>query len=301
MHQPPPAPPLPVPPGLRFRSLLRPELDQLVEWAAGEGWNPGLDDAEVFWATDPDGFIAAELDGEFVGGGSVVSYGGEYGFMGFFIVRPGLRQQGLGAPLWFHRRDVLRGRLHPGAAIEMDGVFTMQPFYARGGFEFQHRDLRFEGRAQAVRPAGGPLAGELRPVAELPFEEVEGFDREHFPAPRPAFLEMWIRRPGGHALGFVGPDGLMGLGVSRPCRRGHKIGPLFARTPAVADHLFSALCERIEGEDVQIDVPEPNAAAVSLARAHGMREVFGCARMTLGSPPVLPLQQIFGVTSFELG
>jgi hypothetical protein len=33
----------------------------------------------------------------------------------------------------------------------------------------------------------------------------------------------------------------------------------------------------------------------------GMTEVFGCAKMTLGPPPVLPWPEIFGVTTFELG
>ncbi len=40
---------------------------------------------------------------------------------------------------------------------------------------------------------------------------------------------------------------------------------------------------------------------MALVRAHGMREVFGCARMYLGPPPDLPGAEIFGVTTFELG
>ena len=50
-------------PELIIRKMRREELDLLVEWAALEGWNPGLSDADIFWATDPDGFIAAELNG----------------------------------------------------------------------------------------------------------------------------------------------------------------------------------------------------------------------------------------------
>ena len=75
-------------PDLHIRQMTLRELDVLVDWAADAGGNPGLDDAEVFWATDPEGFIAATLDGEWVGGGSVVSYAGRYGFMGFFIMKP---------------------------------------------------------------------------------------------------------------------------------------------------------------------------------------------------------------------
>ena len=60
-----------------IRPMARDELDVIMGWAHGEGWNPGLDDADVFWATDPDGFIAAELDGQLVGGGQIRSGRGQ--------------------------------------------------------------------------------------------------------------------------------------------------------------------------------------------------------------------------------
>ena len=47
--------------------MTRAELDTLVGWAADEGWNPGLNDAQIFWDTDPQGFVAAELGGELIG------------------------------------------------------------------------------------------------------------------------------------------------------------------------------------------------------------------------------------------
>jgi hypothetical protein len=52
---------------------------------------------------------------------------------------------------------------------------------------------------------------------------------------------------------------------------------------------------------VFLDVPENNPQALALAERHGMREVFGCARMYLGAPPHIPWELIFGVTTFELG
>jgi hypothetical protein len=80
-----------------IRHMTRTEVDELVGLAAQEGWNPGLHDAELFWVTDPEAYIAAELDGKLIGGGAITSYGGEFGFMGFFIVRPEFR--GIARPL----------------------------------------------------------------------------------------------------------------------------------------------------------------------------------------------------------
>ena len=113
---------------LAFRKLTFPEFETLVDWAAKEGWNPGLHDAELFYKTDPEGFYGYFEQNTMVGGGSIVSYNGELGFMGFFIVHPEYRAKGIGNGLWLLRRDMLLKRLQPTAAIGMDGVVSMQPF-----------------------------------------------------------------------------------------------------------------------------------------------------------------------------
>lgn len=281
---------------LRVRAMARPELDLLLDWAAAEGWNPGLHDAEPFWTADPGGYLAALRDGELVGGGSIVSYDGRFGFMGFFIVRPPFRGHGLGAALWRTRRDRLLDRLLPGACIGLDGVEAMVPFYARGGFRLAHRDRRHRFTGGGSRPDGA-----LVPASSVPLDELAAFDAARFPAPRPAFLASWISRPGVVALCAVEGSRIVGLGVLRPCREGRKIGPLLALDATVAASLLDALSAAAPGEPIFLDVPESNPAAMALARARGMREVFGCARMYLGPPPRLPGAEVFGVTSFELG
>jgi GNAT superfamily N-acetyltransferase len=257
---------------------------------------PGLDDAEVFWDADPEGFVAAEIGGELAGGGSIVAYEKRYGFMGFFIMRRDYRGRGLGDRLWNERKRLLLARLDADACIAMDGVFDMQKYYARGGFRFVWRDLRFEGRGmKAPQPVG------VVEASSLPFEPIEACDRRHFPAPRSRFLREWIRRPGGHALAALEDDRVRGYAVMRPCRTGHKIGPLFAANAEIAERLFVALASRVPDEPIFLDVPEINREALALAARHGMKEVFGCARMVLGPTPELPDAEIFGVTSFELG
>lgn len=281
---------------LILRPLSRDEFDTAVEWAAAEGWNPGLNDAEVFWNTDPEGFVGAEYHGELVATGSIVSYGGRFGFMGLFIVRPGLRGQGIGTRLWFHRRDQLLGRLRPGAAIGMDGVFNMQEWYAKGGFTFSHRNLRMEGTGSAARP--DPRIVEL---ATLPFDEVAAYDLPCFGCGRQGFLRDWIAMPNARALGYLKNDKLAGYGVIRRCRAGFKIGPLFADTAEIARDLFDALADAAAGEAVFLDVPENHADAMDLASRAGMTEVFGCARMYHGSPPAMEPGKTYGITTFELG
>ena len=172
----------------------------------------------------------------------------------------------------------------------------MQAFYARGGFAPAGRDLRFEG-AGAV----SPIAPGLLDAREVALDALLAYDAAHFPAPRRTFLERWIAQPGSRALAAVDGGGIRGYGVVRPCRRGFKVGPLFAADPAVAEDLLRGLGDHAAGEPLILDTPETNPAAVAMARRHGMQEVFGCARMYLGPAPDLPDREIFGVTTFELG
>jgi hypothetical protein len=88
----------------------------------------------------------------------------------------------------------------------------------------------------------------------------------------------------------------------RVCRLGFKIGPLFADNPAIAKALFLALKSSVpEGAPIFFDPPEVNRAAIELAKENEMKIVFETARMYTSAFPQLPLERIFGVTTFELG
>ena len=286
---------------LVIRNMDRAEIDKLVEWAAAEGWNPGLHDAELFWATDPAAFIAADLDGELIGGGAITSYQGEFGFMGFFIVRPEYRSRGMGNTIWRARRDRLLARLHRGASIGMDGVFAMQDYYSRGGFVFSHRNLRF--RADVPHHVKAPKTEDtqITLLQNVPFSRVLEYDRGCFPAPRPVFLKAWIEQPDALALGSQSDGRLQGFGVVRRCREGCKLGPLFADNAATAKALYLQLAAFAAGGPLFLDAPENNPAAMALVKEQQMTEVFGCARMYLRQPPALSHERIYGVTTFELG
>lgn len=279
---------------LAIRTMGRDDLALALDWAAAEGWNPGLADAACFHAADPGGFLVGERDGEPVGCVSAVSYSGGFGFLGFYIIRPAFRGRGHGIALWRAAMD----RLRPGV-VGLDGVVAQQANYRRSGFELRHRNVRY-GAARPIAPAvaGGPA---IVPAADVPFTTLAAFDRRHFPAPREPFLRAWISAPGHVARAAIGPQGLHGYAVLRPCREGSKIGPLFAEGPDAARALFAELLHAAPAGPVFLDLPEDNADAVAMARAAGMAPSFETARMYAGNAPDLPLGAIYGITSFELG
>ena len=51
-------------PACQIRRMGRSDLNMALCWAAREGWNPGLHDADCFYAADPDGFLIGLLDDE---------------------------------------------------------------------------------------------------------------------------------------------------------------------------------------------------------------------------------------------
>ncbi|WP_421699687.1 GNAT family N-acetyltransferase [Ancylobacter sp.] len=273
-----------------IRALNRAEIGLAVEWAAAEGWNPGLSDAGCFATVDPAGFLVAELDGVPAAVISVVNYDTHFAFLGFYIVRPDLRGRGIGLRLW------QAGLAHAGGrTIGLDGVVAQQANYASQGFALAHRNIRFTGAPEAGE------AGETVDLAQVPFAAIEASDAQVFPAPRAAFLKAWITAPGHVGRAVLREGRLAGWGVVRPARTGWKIGPLVAEDPEVADSLFRALRAAAGSDSIVLDVPEPNAPALALARRHGLSPVFETARMYRGSLRPATLEPVYGVTSFELG
>jgi GNAT superfamily N-acetyltransferase len=277
-------------------------------WAAAEGWNPGLNDLSLVWKIQPQAFIALRHKGELIAGGSVLAYGassterlGQSGFMGLFIVHKDYRSRGLGSLLWQHRLEILRQRLLPASPIGMDGVLEMVPFYQRGGFVFSHNDCRYEGLAKSDSNFSAGFLSHVQALDQVPFALLLDFDTRHTAGARETFLRAWTDQPGAIALADYRDQQLGGYAMLRPCRKGYKIGPFFAESPAIAEKLLFALMARIPGQPMAIDIPECNSAALALAEHAGLHRTFACAKMYHGAMPELPLHQVFGVASFEFG
>jgi len=278
---------------MEIRHLTAPEVQTIASaLAQQEGWNPGFNDAKAFYAADPQGFIGGFMEGEPIGCISAVRYPDQFAFLGFYIVRPEFRGQGYGMQLWNAAMDQMKGY-----NIGLDGVTDQQANYRKSGFKLAYRNIRYAGKKSTEQVDEKCVqfnADMMRDVA--------AFDRAYFPSERNAFLNAWLNMPGNRVQVFYENGRFRGYGVIRPCYTGYKIGPLFADSVETAMALLNSLLAQIPIDAAWfIDIPEVNKAANRIIDQYSLEPVFETARMYTGEAPDINQDNIFGVTTFELG
>jgi hypothetical protein len=277
---------------LRIRVMHPGEIAIAADWAADEGWNPGLADPACFATVDAEGFFIGEFDGQPAATISCVNYDARFAFLGFYIVRHDLRGRGYGLRMWnaaiAHAGD---------RTVGLDGVVAQQANYKKSGFQLAYANVRYGGVVAA--PAG--ISARVAPLDEVPFAMVEADDAMVFPAARPAFLRAWVEAPGHFGRALMHDGRLAAWGVIRPCLKGRKVGPLVADDRASAELVLAALLAASGGGEIFLDVPSVNRDAVALAQSLKLAPVFETARMYTGPIRPLRLERVFGVTTFELG
>ena len=276
-----------------IRKLALPSLETMLDWAADEGWNPGLHDAPAFLGADPEGFLGLFEDDELAVTISAVQYDARFAFVGFYICRPARRGRGLGLRLFDSALAAIDS-----TTVGLDGVVAQELNYVRSGFATRHRNIRFGG----VPDAAPSVDRRVRALHRDDVEQLVVYERNAnvFPATRRPFLESWLAPEETHGFA-IGDDEIRGYGVIRKCRSGYKVGPLFCENAADGEALLGALLGTVDSGEVFLDVPEPNGAAMQLARDVGLSPRFETVRMYRGADPAIALGRVFGITSFELG
>jgi ribosomal protein S18 acetylase RimI-like enzyme len=272
--------------------MTKSDLDLAISWAAAEGWNPGLHDRDAFYNTDPKGFFMGFLDGKPISCISAVSYGKDFGFIGFYIVHANHRNKGYGIKIWNTAINYLKTQ-----NIGLDGVVTQQENYKKSGFKLAYRNIRYQG-------VGKKYEIDDKNIVKLnliPFSNLIKYDKECFPVSRSKFLKYWISETESLTLGYFKDNKLLGYGMIRKCVTGYKIGPLFADNRQVAENLFKKLNNFAVGSQIFLDVPEVNKEALKLVNKYKMKPMFETARMYTKKPPVINLNEVYGVTTFEVG
>lgn len=266
------------------------DLQQVLDWAADEGWNPGLDDAVAFLAADPQGFfIAEDQGGAMVAAISVVNHSDDFAFLGLYITRPEHRGKGYGLGLWEHALQHARAR-----TVGLDGVEAQQDNYARSGFAHAGGTTRFSG------VVAGAVSDDIRPATPEDSPALVMAEARASGCAKPAYIAPWVTNtPNRMTLVCEDATGIAGFCTLRTCREGSKIGPLVAPDSAMAERMIRHAAGIAQGP-VTLDVPASATVLSELCQTLGLEAGFKTARMYRGAfePVKTP---VFAVTSLELG
>lgn len=274
-----------------IRNASEKDLEFMIDLAAKEGWNPGLYDKKPFFAADPNGFFVGELDDKIISCVSGVKYEDKFAFGGFYIVKEDYRGMDYGIQMYNHVIEYVNG-----LCFGIDGVVAQQENYKKSGFVFAHNQMRYEGIGMK-----GKLQTECMEIKNISIYDLVHFDKNIFKADRSSFLKEWITMPESYGLAITNNSLVTGYGIIRKCFKGYKIGPIFAEDKSIAEKLFLSLVEFAEGKEVYLDIPETNKEGMAIQEKYDMKYVFETARMYKNGNPGIPVEKVFGVTSFELG
>ena len=273
---------------MTIRQMTQDDLALVLDWAAAEGWNPGLDDAAAFFAADPQGFFLKEVDGRPAAAVSVVNHDPDFAFLGLYICHPDFRGQGLGLSVW------QAGLAYAGArCVGLDGVPAQQSNYAQSGFAHFGRTVRYRGQMTA-----GPADGAIAPDRDAMIRA----DRHATGIRRNRFASAWFtdtktRR----TLGIPSSDAAPNFATFRRCREGVKIGPFHAQDTDHAAALLASVPVEFGAGPVYIDVPDSAPELAKLVEHQGYTPVFETARMYSADPPKAHPPAFYGVATLELG
>lgn len=275
----------------KIRQATFADMKFLLDLARKEGWDPGIYDAEAFFAAGNNGFFVGELDEVPISCISAVKYQ-DYGFIGFYIVKNEFRGQGFGIKIWQHALNYL-GDIN----IGLDGVVTQVENYKKFGFKPAHSNARYLGKFKVSEIDDKNIVA----VENVDFKALCEYDKLHFGFSRAAFLEKWINQDESFSACFLQNDEIKGFGHCRKTLNGFKIGPLFAQDKGIAESLLLYFVSKIGGANFYLDINESFQPAVELVKKYKMEKSFEVQRMYTKSQPNAKWDEVFGITSCELG
>ena len=258
------------------RAMDRRELQEVLSWAAEEGWNPGVSDSKPFHAADPGGFFLTSMDGKPAAAVSVVNHDRENAFLGLYICRPEWRGKGLGLSTWQF------GIAHAGSrSIGLDGVPEQESNYEASGFVKTGSSLRHEGRFEKRR------SHNMRAARPGDIEVLIARDGRANGFMRPLFMRAWLsERLATQETRVLLRDGaICGFATWRACGTGTKIGPIVAPDLSATIEMISDIASlRSEGPLI-VDVPESSIDLRRELEQAGFTIPFVTARMYRGKSP----------------
>ncbi|PTX53793.1 L-amino acid N-acyltransferase YncA [Litoreibacter ponti] len=276
---------------MTIRAMTLEDLRLVLGWAAEEGWNPGLDDAEAMLAADPQGFLIKTVDGEPVAAISVVNHDPRFAFLGLYLCKPDHRGQGHGLEVW------RAGIAHAGTrSIGLDGVPQQQENYEKSGFVKHGSTVRYKGWISTA------LDPSVRPASPDETEALIVYDARCCGMDRTAFSTAWFSTSRNRQTMVVTHGGeISGYATFRRCGLGTKIGPLNATSHADTQALLASNPFANGDQPVFVDVQQQSSPLCALLQERGFEPVFETARMFNGACPEAHPAAFHAIATMELG
>ncbi|KAJ3214701.1 hypothetical protein HDU67_001349 [Dinochytrium kinnereticum] len=247
---------------------------------------------------------------------TAMKYERNVGFIGYYIVR-NQTQRGSGYGLQLFKKAL--DYLGTDCNIGLDGVVEQQHNYQKSGFSKVWDNIRFFGKPAVAAP-GVPPANTFSIASSNPSESfvtaVSEFEALYSGCRRPdSFLAAWLKdaRITSFIVGStpdtlaLSVDKIEGFGSIRPSATGFRIGPLYAKSPAVASWIAASLVRSIKGAEeatVYADVCMANDKAAAVFNGIGLSGEGGfvTGRMwTKGMPiPQHRVSGVFAVMTLEI-
>lgn len=283
---------------LRMDKATASDWATVERWAASDGRNPGIDDADLTMIKYGDGFRVAQMDDRLASAFSLVRYDNTYAHLGNLLVAPDLRGTGYEAATLAQAIQLAADR-----TIGVDATPEQLDFFTRHGFEDTSRTIRYQGPAS-------PHNRDSNVVPPLRHDRVQigAVDAAAFPAPRHALAIGFAAVPGRHTLVYRSRSAIRGYGVLRPAYTGMHIGPVYADSEVVAAALLGALCGLADTQGaavLTVDVPYASSIARDLVERYGLKYAGKTVRMHRRGRHAVPTaassRSCYALTSLELG
>jgi hypothetical protein len=269
------------------------EMPHLCTLSAMEGRNPGLNDSELLFQFDPDGFFMAIHERKIVGSISALSYGDDFGFIGLHFVLPQFQQTILADKLIEVAFDKLAPR-----NIGMNCNEKQVEYYSHHGFKPYYTIAVYQGVADGTIP---PMDTIVSPFMHS-FQLLHDLDKKYFTYDRKKMMMPWLNQSQSLLMAKLNDTAYSGYGLYLPATNGYRISSLVAENYETAEHLLTALVGHLEqGTNYFIDLPEDNSNAVRLAEKMNMKKTATYVRMYSQSDSNVSLNNIYSFTNYELG
>ena len=282
---------------LRIRGLVAedfPAADDVLRAAfhANVSFEPRL---RRYLALQPDGWLAAEDEGQFVGMVGAIDYGA-FAYVGLMAVRPDRQGQRLGRRLLDALLEALDGRGR--TCTLLDASAAGAPLYERSGFVDAGLSHEFSGGEGVRGPAPARDSGVVLADAS-DFDEIVALDASFLGARRERLWRWLFAAHPGRILAARGAGGELDGYL---CLQDPLLGPFGAREPAVAGELIAEGLKLLGHRNVRLQVPEENTDARALLTEAGFRETRTLRHMRRGTCPALGgWRSIYGKGSYCLG